>query len=214
MTAGGAGDSAAGPVRRSRPATRERLLEAAREVFGERGIGGATVEEICERAGFTRGAFYSNFTRKEELVRILLEREEEQLLGQLGEIVEAGLRSPDPLRDITEQLLAAVPQDRSTFLVRSELAVHAVRDPSVAREHVERQERFRHAFGPVLESALTALGRRLTVSTQDATDVLQAVFETSVRQSLTAAPGGTELELAARMLPRLLDALSEEVPRS
>lgn len=48
-----------GDPRRSprREATRQRILDAAREVFAERGVIGGTVEDICERAGFTRGAF-------------------------------------------------------------------------------------------------------------------------------------------------------------
>src|SRR5690606_28857067 len=52
---------------RSRENTRARLLDAAAQVFAEVGIGGASVEAICERAGFTRGAFYSNFDSKDEL---------------------------------------------------------------------------------------------------------------------------------------------------
>ena len=55
--------------------TRRRLLEAAAEVFIRRGFQGASVEEICEEAGFTRGAFYSNFRTKEEMfVELLHER--------------------------------------------------------------------------------------------------------------------------------------------
>jgi AcrR family transcriptional regulator len=42
-------------------------MAAASEVFAESGFDGASVEAICERAGFTRGAFYSNFASKEEL---------------------------------------------------------------------------------------------------------------------------------------------------
>ena len=53
--------------------TRRRLLEAAAEVFIRRGFQGASVEEICEEAGFTRGAFYSNFRSKEQLFAELLQ---------------------------------------------------------------------------------------------------------------------------------------------
>jgi AcrR family transcriptional regulator len=42
--------------------TRAALLDAAGEVFAERGFQGASVEAIAERAGFSRGAFYSNFS--------------------------------------------------------------------------------------------------------------------------------------------------------
>jgi AcrR family transcriptional regulator len=55
--------------------TRRRLLEAAAEVFIRRGFQGASVEEIAAEAGYTRGAFYSNFQSKEQLfVELLHER--------------------------------------------------------------------------------------------------------------------------------------------
>ena len=49
------------PATRSRENTKARLLEAAAQVFAEAGLDGASVEAVCERAGFTRGAVYSNF---------------------------------------------------------------------------------------------------------------------------------------------------------
>lgn len=49
-------------ARRSR--TRERLLDAAYEVFADTGVHTASVEQISEAAGFTRGAFYSNFSSR------------------------------------------------------------------------------------------------------------------------------------------------------
>ncbi|MDX5318539.1 MAG: TetR family transcriptional regulator, partial [Actinomycetes bacterium] len=58
-----------------RTATRDRLIEAALGVFAEKGVLAATVEEICDAAGFTRGAFYSNFESKTELFFALAERE-------------------------------------------------------------------------------------------------------------------------------------------
>ena len=54
-------------VSKRRAETREKLLAAAADVFAERGFGRATVEEICEHAGFSRGAFYSNFDSLDEL---------------------------------------------------------------------------------------------------------------------------------------------------
>jgi AcrR family transcriptional regulator len=54
--------------------TRGLLLEAAEDVFKRRGFSGATVEEISERAGFSRGAFYSNFESREQLFIELLHK--------------------------------------------------------------------------------------------------------------------------------------------
>jgi AcrR family transcriptional regulator len=53
--------------------TRERLLEAAERVFLRRGLRGSSVEEIAAEAGYTRGAFYSNFASKDELFVELLQ---------------------------------------------------------------------------------------------------------------------------------------------
>src|SRR5262245_48593481 len=60
-------------IRPTRDVTRERLFAAAAEVFDERGIGGASIEAIATAAGFTRGAVYSNFGNKDELIIAMLE---------------------------------------------------------------------------------------------------------------------------------------------
>jgi AcrR family transcriptional regulator len=60
-------------TRPTRDDTREKLFEAAARVFEEQGIGGASIETIAAAAGFTRGAFYSNFDSKDELIIAMLE---------------------------------------------------------------------------------------------------------------------------------------------
>ena len=54
--------------------TRQRLLDAAAEVFAERGYEGATLADIARRAGFTTGAIYSRFRDKAELLLAVVER--------------------------------------------------------------------------------------------------------------------------------------------
>ncbi len=58
---------------RRRQQTREYLLQAAAEVFAERGFHAATLDEVAAAAGFTKGAVYSNFKNKEDLFLALLE---------------------------------------------------------------------------------------------------------------------------------------------
>jgi len=66
-------DKAVRLTRKERQAqTRERLLDAAAQVFIRRGFAASSVEEICTEAGFTRGAFYSNFETKEQMFFELL----------------------------------------------------------------------------------------------------------------------------------------------
>src|SRR6266516_1886536 len=60
-------------TRPTRDDTREKLFEAAARMFEEQGIGGASIEAIAAAAGFSRGAFYSNFKSKDELIIAMLE---------------------------------------------------------------------------------------------------------------------------------------------
>ena len=65
-------------TRPTRDDTCEKLFEAAARVFEEQGIGGASIETIAAAAGFSRGAFYSNFKSKDELIIAMLEGHVEQ----------------------------------------------------------------------------------------------------------------------------------------
>jgi AcrR family transcriptional regulator len=67
-------------TRPTRDETCDKLFEAAARVFEDQGIGGASIEAIAAAAGFTRGAFYSNFKSKEELIIAMLEDHVEQMV--------------------------------------------------------------------------------------------------------------------------------------
>jgi len=65
-------------TRPTRADTRQQLFEAAAQLFQEQGIGAASIDAIAEAAGLTRGAFYSNFTNKDELIVAMLEHHVER----------------------------------------------------------------------------------------------------------------------------------------
>ena len=82
-------------------ATRAALVDAARELFAERGYAGVATEEIVQRAGVTRGALYHQFADKEDLLRAVLH----DLARELAEAsATAALKEVDQWR----QILAAV----------------------------------------------------------------------------------------------------------
>jgi AcrR family transcriptional regulator len=109
--------------------TRELLLDAAIEVFARKGYHGASLDDVADAAGFTKGAVYSNFTRKSDLFRALLEREAgryDQALTETVERVPLGL-----LPDVAAELLAAPEADPETQTLLVELWLAAVRDPGL-----------------------------------------------------------------------------------
>src|SRR3954449_10137215 len=60
-------------ARAQRRDTREELLESALTVFAERGYRDASVDEVAERAGYSKGALYWHFSSKDDLFYALLE---------------------------------------------------------------------------------------------------------------------------------------------
>ena len=60
----------------SRDRTTQRLLAAARKLIAKRGLSDTSLEDIAEGAGYTRGAFYSNFSSKGDLFIELLFRKQ------------------------------------------------------------------------------------------------------------------------------------------
>ncbi|MBK8468388.1 MAG: TetR/AcrR family transcriptional regulator [Actinomycetales bacterium] len=196
------------PPKRSRSATRERLLDAAAVVFAARGVAGASVEEVCERAGFTRGAFYSNFATKDELVVALLDREEGALLDQLTTALGDALTDPDPVGACAQRLFELQPFGAHNYALRAELTLLAVRDPSLAAPYRATRRSFRDRFLPFLSEGLAAARLELTVPADDALDTLEALFEASVRASIVAGDPNAPDNLAARMLPVLLGAMT------
>ena len=70
-------------------ATRDALVQAALELFTERGYAGVGTEEIVARATVTRGALYHHFADKRDLFRAVFERVEEDLMERIGTQMEA-----------------------------------------------------------------------------------------------------------------------------
>ncbi len=204
-----------------REATRQRVLDAAREVFAERGVIGGTVEDICDRAGFTRGAFYSNFADKDDLLRALIDREHARLIAHLdagfamlqdslgaevGDPGDADVRAT--MAKMVDRLLRAVPDDRQFLLIQNELEIHAVRVPDTSRAFVEADAAFRARIAGFLERGLELLGRELVADVGDVTEAVIAIVDRSTRRALLAGLPTDPDALARVMLPVLIAASS------
>jgi AcrR family transcriptional regulator len=152
------------PVSTRRQQTRDRLMAAAAELFAERSVQAASVEEICERAGFTRGAFYSNFESKDELCLALLRARGEQFIDStrraLAEIPDAAL-TEHTLTEVIAKALAVFDSsfavDEQWILVRNELRLYAHRNPSIRAALTEAEHQ---ASAVAVEAIVAALQRQ------------------------------------------------------
>lgn len=121
-------------TRPTRDDTREKLFEAAARVFEEQGIGGASIEVIATAAGFTRGAFYSNFKSKEELIIAMLEDHVEQSIARMHDLLAAHKSPADFI-----EALKTMDRNRQDPLGRSPL-LHMEMILFVARAEKRRPE--------------------------------------------------------------------------
>ena len=202
-----------------REATRERVLDAALAVFAERGVIGSSVEDICDRAGFTRGAFYSNFADKSELVDALVEREHARVIASLdanlavtfADMAEAGAGGPDDqasLAPVVERILGAVPVDRQVAMLQTELEINAIRQPAMSGSFREADARFRARIAEFIVLGTGYRSRELLVDAADVADASIAIVERSVRRALLQGGGADPDAMARAVLPLLLFAVS------
>ncbi|ALU87483.1 TetR/AcrR family transcriptional regulator [Herbaspirillum rubrisubalbicans] len=112
----------------SREQTRERLLEAAHAVFMQQGYAQTSVEDISAAAGYSRGAFYSNFDDKTQLFFELLRREGETIDRGFERLLDGGLTAPGALRDALATQYSALYRDDQCSLLWMEARIVALRD--------------------------------------------------------------------------------------
>jgi AcrR family transcriptional regulator len=116
--------------------TRQRLLDAAERVFLRHGLKGSSVEEITAEAGFTRGAFYSNFKSKNELFVELLHARVYDRYAEMAEEAQEQEGSPrERLRWGTERIRDAQKGETANWLFRLwlECLTEAARDEEFRR---------------------------------------------------------------------------------
>lgn len=150
------------PISRRRRETRRRLIEAALEVFAERGFGSSTVDQVCERAGFTKGAFYSNFAALDELFLAVWEQRSAQMLADVEALLAGRMHSRvDSIRDIVEQVLETIPVDDKWYRLTAEFTAHSLRNPALKRVVAAREEAILATLMPLLEQLVAQLGREV-----------------------------------------------------
>ena len=192
-----------------RQRTREKLLDGARAVIAESGVHGASVEEICDRAGFTRGAFYSNFADKDELVLALFADDRAALLERLRAALD---EESDDLGTVLSRVVASmeVGDLRTWYLVRTEMTLHALRTPAVASALVRARADFRTAVRDAVLEAARRTGHTPTLDVDLLVRAVEALHDGATAQSLLeprALPAGS---LLREVLPRLLVSTGEK----
>ncbi len=214
-----AGSESAAPKNRDtrrRRETKERLFAAAAEVFAEVGIGGASIELISERAGFTRGAFYSNFSSKEELLVALVEQEQVARVERLDRAITIAMDAAMPTTMdevvglVLESFFELHEPSKTWLMMRREFQLSALRDPRVAEIFTTYETAAYDRIAETVVAALERAGLRPTVAPNILARVLESIFEFGLQESFLDAESTEAPEAAvARTLTPVLARLTE-----
>jgi len=177
------------------------VLQAAAQVFAERGFAAASLDQVAAAAGFTKGAVYSNFGSKDELFLALMA---DEVAGRV-EVVEAALRQtsdlPGALAAVGAELSRRDPGWQLLFL---EFWQRAVRDPEARRAFVTSRRDLRARVAGVVARFLAEHPVRTGWDAESLTVVLIALSNGLAVEALPdpdAVPG----DLLAHVLADLVD---------
>jgi AcrR family transcriptional regulator len=128
--------------------TRNALLEAASKLFCNRGLEGASIDEISEAAGYTKGAFYANFKSKEELFLVMLDERFAHELERIDRVL-AGTDDPDAeVRTAASDFVHFASGEEWPRLY-FQFAAHAARNEEFRQELATRQRAMRDRLAAV-----------------------------------------------------------------
>jgi AcrR family transcriptional regulator len=138
-------------TRPTRAQTRARILAAALEVFGDRGIGASSVNDVAAAAGLTKGAVYSSFASKDELVLALME---EHAMERLEHALEGFAAAEDfdrAISNVGAVLVEAIRSDAVWHRLLAEYFAIAYHDPETRLALRARRREARSAVARALQ---------------------------------------------------------------
>ncbi len=162
-----------------REQTRLRLVEAAIDEFAVRGIDATSVEQLCEAAGFSRGAFYSNFATKDDLCIAIMEYHRDQVLGGLSQVftdlpqgVGVDWVTGEALLEFF-QIVAPTEHFQRTLV---EIRLRSTRSPELGRRVEQVGEETRPGMHRFIDGLADQLGVEFRLTTPQLLDVLESLF--------------------------------------
>jgi AcrR family transcriptional regulator len=173
-----------------RALTRDKLMAAASTVFADRGIPGASVEEICEAAGFTRGAFYSNFADKDQLVLALIQARVQAQYAAAEQAIATvkattGDRTPAELVSIAITAFEeAARPGREGILTQQELLLYAARQPQLREPYLAFADECLKQLATLLADALRFTGLEFAIDFGVGIELLTATHNHLEMQAL------------------------------
>ena len=172
----------------SRAQTRERLVETAQQLFVSNGYGGASIRDIADKAGYSQGAFYSNFSSKEDVLLELLRRHMEAEATQLFKVMGNEQQEPGQMLAELEAWASTLNHDADWCMLSIELQLHANRSRSFAAEYQKVWNKHRSELGGVIGQLFGKLGRTPPAAPDELAAAFMALSHGLALQRISTRP--------------------------
>jgi AcrR family transcriptional regulator len=144
----------------SQARTKNLLIEAARDEIVRKGFAQASVRDIADAAGFSQGAFYSNFPDKEAILLELVQRHQSEERAKIeAALSSAGADAAKAMAAI-EKWAATINSDPAFAVLAIELQLQALRSPSFAEGYNELNRKHRRALGAFVTKLFELFGKK------------------------------------------------------
>jgi AcrR family transcriptional regulator len=143
--------------------TRSSLMRSAAHIFCKRGLEGASIDEVAEDAGYTKGAFYANFRSKQELFLAMLDDRFEQRIEEADRAFAEEGSPPEQARQAAGDYARAFRADPGAERLFFEFASHALRDEDFRQELLTRFATLRDRLERVYQRRTDEYGLKLDI---------------------------------------------------
>lgn len=178
--------------------TRRRLVDAAAHVGARRGLAAASLDEVAQVAGYTKGAVYANFASKEELFLAVLDERFAERLEEIERVFDTDAAPTVQAAEAGAELSRAMAADRDWQRLFLEFAVHAARDAAFRERLTARYRTLRERIAAILERRMQETGVTAAVSPADLALMTFAMANGVALESLLE-PEAVPEDLLARM---------------
>jgi AcrR family transcriptional regulator len=189
----------------SQARTRNLLIQAARNEIVKQGFALASVRDIAEAAGFSQGAFYSNFPDKEAILLELVQRHQSEERAKIEAALSSAQGNAAAAMAGIEKWAATINSDPGFAVLAIELQLHALRSPSFAKGYDELNRKHRRALGLLVARLFELLGRKAPA---DPAEIATAFIALGRGMALMPKHG----EASGRIIVTFLKALIGSMP--
>jgi AcrR family transcriptional regulator len=138
-------------------------MRSAARVFARRGLQQASIDEVAEDAGFTKGAFYANFKNKEELFLAMLDQRFAERIENIEAVIAGEGSTAEKARRYGDVFAQTLRADREWERLFFEFSAYAMRDEQFREELVTRQRAMRERIAAALKAEDEQYGRTATL---------------------------------------------------